>query len=148
MSDIATFHSSIGPRLRESFEVLVHEMIHEGAGSLISELENNIQEVKDEIDAINSERQTLSVTKANFETIYEGLQDFLKTCEEPSLDLIMLKMVLKGRIKALCDQIDELRPNGLLKQKTLLKERRDFLIDNRQLGFKIARSLQEVNSGH
>ena len=138
---ILEFRNFLGPTLTESFDQLIDEMIHDGAQNPIEEIDRKIDSLRKEINAINSKRRILSESKALFETIYEKLDKFLNHNEDDSMDLVMLRIVLKSRIEGLEVEIKHTKPNDLLKSKGLLKARKEFLSDNRELGFHLLESI-------
>ena len=104
--------------------------------------------VKKQIDKANAERHILTETKASFTLVHDHLGKFLDQNGSEAAELVMLRMVLKDRVESLDNQIQELRPNGLLREKGLLKARKRFLEENQELGARLIEALGIDVYGH
>ena len=139
--NLTKFRDFLGPRLRDMLDLLLFDMVRDGAEGPVSDLESRIAEVKAQIDKANAERHVLTETKMSFTLVHEHLGKFLNQNGSEAAELVMLRMVLKDRVESLDHQIQELRPNGLLREKGLLKARKRFLEENQELGARLIEAL-------
>lgn len=139
--EIRTFLESLSEREREAVQTALGDFVSECCEAKLNHIEENLRELKSEIDKVNRKREYLSSQLSSASEAMNLLDKFMGA-NESSLFFVLLKDVLATRVTDLRREVHVLKPEHKLKKKAEFRREKDVLLRRREIALGILEVLK------
>jgi ABC-type transporter Mla subunit MlaD len=140
-AEIRTFLESLSDHGKEIVQTTLSDWVSECCEAKLKHIEDNLRELKAEIDRVNRKREYLSTQLTASSEAVDLLDKFLEANKD-SLVLSLLKDVVATRSMDLRREIHVLKPEHKLKKKAEFRCEKEVLLRRRDIALKILEALK------